>query len=233
MNKYVEFVSDEDFLSCVEKVIDAYLMSIEFKTPLMVLKESKNTIDEFKTIFDICVGQTNFEDWSKFELNRQHDKTINNKIGEFHQELLGKVDGWVDLGVGDETEIDLKKEDNTIFIELKNKHNTMNSSSTDKCRDKLENVIQKYPKATAYWAYVINKNYKSEERIWEYKGKSDEKIRRISGDKLYEMITGDSDALEKTFNAIPKAIVDLLGDEYKLNEKDNEILKEYNEYIFG
>ena len=78
-----------------------------------------------------------------------------------------------------------------------------------------------------------NKNYKSEERIWEYKGKSDEKIRRISGDKLYEIITGDSDALEKTFNAIPKAIVDLLGDEYKLNEKDNEILKEYNEYIFG
>ena len=43
MNKYLEFVSDEDFLSCVEKVIDAYLMSIEFKTPLMVLEESKNT----------------------------------------------------------------------------------------------------------------------------------------------------------------------------------------------
>lgn len=233
MNKYVEFVSDEDFLSCVEKVIDAYLMSMEFKTPLMVLEESKNSIDEFKTIFDVCVGQISFEDWSKFELNRQHDKTINNKIGEFHQELLGKVDGWVDLGVGDETEIDLKKEDNSIFIELKNKYNTMNSSSTKTCREKLENVVKLYPNAIAYWAYVINKNYKSEDRVWEYQNREDERIRRISGDKLYEMITGDSKALEKTFNAIPKAIVDLIGDDYKLSESNEKTMKKFNEYIFG
>ena len=97
---------------------------------------------------------------------RQQDKTINNKIGEFHQELLGKVDGWMDLGIGDETEIDLKKEDNTVFIELKNKYNTMNSSSEKTCREKLEKVIEKYPDATVYWAYVISKNYKSEDRIW-------------------------------------------------------------------
>ena len=117
MNKYVEFVSDEDFLECVRKVVESY----------QTLDE--NVIDEFKTIFDVCVNQINFDEWLKFELTRQQDKTINNKIGEFHQELLGKVDGWVDLGMGDETEIDLKKEDNTVFVELKNKYNTMNSSS--------------------------------------------------------------------------------------------------------
>lgn len=232
MNKYVDFVSDEDFLECVEHVIDAYILTIEFKTPIMVLEESKNTIDEFKTIFDVCVSQSSFQDWARFELNRQHDKTINNKIGEFHQELLGKVDGWVDLGVGDETEIDLKKEDNSVFIELKNKYNTMNSSSTKTCREKLENVIKKYPNATAYWAYVINKNYKSEDRVWEYQKRHDEKIRRISGDKLYELITGDPKALEKTFNAIPLAINDLLGEDYELSETDKETMKKFNEYIF-
>lgn len=232
MNKYVDFVSDEDFIKCVEHVVDAYSSSKKIKNSIELLQESENTIDEFKTLFDVCVTKVSFDEWSNFELVRQNDKTINNKIGEFHQELLGHVDGWVDLGIGDETEIDLKKEDNSIFIELKNKYNTMNSSSTKTCREKLENVIEKYPNATAYWAYVINKNYKSEEKIWKYHGREDERIRRISGDKLYEMITGDSQALEKVFNAIPEAIVDLLNEDYELSQADKKIMDKYKQYIF-
>lgn len=233
MNKYVDFVSDEDFLNCVKHVVDAYLSSSENQTPIKVLKESKNTIDEFKTIFDVCVNQIGFDEWTNHELVRQNDKSINNKIGEFHQELLGKVEGWVDLGVGDETEIDLKKQDNTIFIELKNKYNTMNSSSEKTCRDKLEKVIEKYPNAKAYWAYVISKNYKSEDRVWKYRQREDERIRRISGDKLYEMITGNPKALENVFEAIPLAIVDLLGEDYKLFDYDKKVMEEYKQHIFS
>lgn len=232
MNKYVEFVSDEDFLECVKHVIDFYLSDEYQEEPMTVLKESKNDIDAIKTIFDITVKQIGFDGWANKEMERQHDKTINNKIGEFHQELLGKVDGWVDLGIGDETEIDLKKEDNTVFIELKNKHNTMNSSSTKTCREKLENVIEQYPDATAYWAYIISRKYRSENRVWKYQGRENEKIRRISGDLLYEMITGDSNALEKVYEAIPKAIVDLLGEDYKLLPYDEKLMKEFQEFIY-
>lgn len=232
MNKYVEFVSDEDFLECVKHVIDFYLSDEYQEEPMTVLKESKNDIDAIKTIFDITVKQIGFDGWANKEMERQQDKTINNKIGEFHQELLGKVEGWVDLGVGDETEIDLKKEDNTVFIELKNKHNTMNSSSTKTCREKLENVIEQYPDATAYWAYIISRKYRSENRVWKYQGREDEKIRRISGDLLYEMITGDSNALEKVYEAIPKAIVDLLGEDYKLLSYDEKLMKEFQEFIY-
>lgn len=232
MNKYVEFVSDEDFLICVKHVIDFYLSDEYQEAPMTVLKESKNDIDAIKTIFDVTVKQIGFDGWANKELERQQDKTINNKIGEFHQELLGKVDGWVDLGIGDETEIDLKKDDNTVFIELKNKHNTMNSSSTKTCREKLENVIGQYPNATAYWAYIISRKYKSENRVWKYQGRENEKIRRISGDLLYEMITGDPNALEKVYEAIPKAVVDLLGEDYKLLPYDEKLMKEFQEFIY-
>lgn len=232
MNKYVEFVSDEDFLICVKHVIDFYLSDEYQKAPMTVLKESKNDIDAIKTIFDVTVKQIGFDGWANKELERQQDKTINNKIGEFHQELLGKVDGWVDLGRGDETEIDLKKDDNTVFIELKNKYNTMNSSSTKTCREKLENVMDQYPNATAYWAYIISRKYKSENRVWKYQGRENEKIRRISGDLLYEMITGDTNALEKVYEAIPKAIVDLLGENYKLLPYDEKLMKEFQKFIY-
>lgn len=236
MNKYVDFVSDEDFIECVSYVINSYsdinedIKKVSYED---VLKHSKNTIDEFKTIFDVCVNNSTFNDWSKTELKRQRDKTINNKIGEFHQKLLGKVDGWIDLGIGDETEIDLKNEDNTIFVELKNKYNTMNSNSTKTCREKLENILQKYPNATTYWAYIVNKNYKSEDRVWEYKGVSNEQIRRISGDKIYEIITGDPDALEKTLRAVPLAIEYIMGNEYSLSKEDKEIFDDYSNFIFN
>lgn len=97
MNKYVDFVSDEDFLVCVKHVLDSYLSDEYQQSPIIVLKESKNDIDAIKTIFDVTVKRIGFGGWANKELERQQDKTINNKIGEFHQELLGKVDGWVDL----------------------------------------------------------------------------------------------------------------------------------------
>jgi len=232
MNKYVDFVSDEDFLECVEHVVNAYNSTNDFETPIELLENSKNTIDEFKTLFDVCVNIVGFDGWANFEILRQNDKTINNKIGEFHQKLLGKVDGWIDLETGDKTEVDLKKDDNSIFIELKNKYNTLNSSSARSCRQNLEKVINQYPNAVAYWAYVIGKDYKSEDKVWIYKGRENERIRRISGDKLYELVTGDPKALEKVYDAIPRAVVDLLGDDYILLPYDQKVMEEFKQYIF-
>lgn len=236
-NKYVDFVSDEDFERAVKRVMDEYAeyeLEISESKPIdILLDKERQTIDEFKTVFDLCTNDITLKKWTEREVERQIDKKINNRIGEFHQELLGYVDGWIDLGVGDPTEIDLKNEEETIFIELKNKYNTMNSSSKKTCREKLEKVIEDNPDATAYWAYVINKKYKSEDRVWVYKERDDERIRRISGDKLYELITGDKDALEKVLIAIPKAIKNIRELENEcISKEDNEILEEYLVHVF-
>ena len=236
-NKYVDFVSDEDFERAVKRVIDEYAeyeLEISETKPIdILLDKERQTIDEFKTVFDLCTNDITLKKWTEREVERQIDKKINNRIGEFHQELLGYVDGWIDLGIGDPTEIDLKNEEETIFIELKNKYNTMNSSSKKTCRGKLEKVIENNPNATAYWAYVINKKYKSEDRIWVYNERDDERIRRISGDKLYELITGDKDALEKVLKAIPIAIKNIRNLENDcISNEDSKILDEYLIHVF-
>ena len=169
MNKYVEFVSDENFEIAVKRVLDAYKEFEKEKQdtqPLDVLLDKDSpTIDEFKTVFDLCSKDLTLKEWAEKEVERQLDKNINNKIGEFHQELLGYVDGWINLEKGDPTGLDLKNEEETIFIELKNKYNTMNKTSKEGCQMALENVVEKYPNSRGYWAYVISYKYKSRCRV--------------------------------------------------------------------
>ena len=69
MNRYVTFVSDEIFLEEVEKVVDAYATDEDLsKTPWEVLSNSNETIDQFKTLFDIYSNRFNLNDWKNFEI---------------------------------------------------------------------------------------------------------------------------------------------------------------------
>ena len=219
-NNYVNFVSDEHFLKCVKWVCDAYPKKVDI---VDMNKLQKNIVDPFKMLFDIINGKISVDDWIKNEEIRQSDKTINNRIGEFHQKLLGGVKGWSDLGIGDDSKVDLRNDNNTIFIELKNKFNTVNADSLSKVRDKLSLVVTNNPKATAYWAYIIDKDGSSGEASWNYLGDNNHKIKRVWGARVYSLVTGDSNALERTWESLPNAISDLLGKEHKLNP--NEMVK--------
>ena len=221
-NQYVDFVSDKHFLKCVKWVCDAYL------DPSLKLDKTwlqRNGVDPFKMIFDMVVRNRNFESLMEQEKSRQYDKKSGGRIGDFHQKLLGGVKGWVDLGVGDESKVDLKKEDNSIFIELKNKHNTVNSDSLNSVRQKLEKITKDFPNSIAYWAYVIEKNGTSGESEWIYLGDNNPKLKKIWGSKLYELITGKPDALEKTWTALPIAIKDILKDSKTISSSDMKELQ--------
>ncbi len=239
-------MDDEDFLECVEILVESYLYFDEGINIEKELKHGKNTTDFIKVLFDVFTQHISLEDWTKNEVQRRNDKTINNKIGEFHQNLLGRVPGWVNLGTGHESGLDLKKEDNSIFIELKNKHNTLNSSSQLTMRNNLENVLKKYPNSTVYWAYIIEKNYESKNEIWEYHEKIkntneyvthyNPQIKLVSGKELYTLVTGDPTALKQLVTALPTVINQVLV-EYNepfttLSNKEKEILSDYIEYIF-
>lgn len=223
MNKYVDFVSDEDFLECVKWVCDAYPEDAD-EIDMDVLQ--KNTLDPFKMIFDIINGEISSEDWLKTEKIRQNDKSINNRVGYFHQKLLGKVSGWNDLETGHSSKVDLKNDEETIFIELKNKQNTVNADSKDKVRDKLENIIKVYPGAKAYWAYVLSIKGDSGEDVWKYHKKDDENIRIVWGKKVYELITRDKDAMDKVLKAIPIAINDVLQSKYTIKTGDSKRIRD-------
>lgn len=234
-NKYVDFVSDDDFLECVEKVVESYPDDDEKEqTSWETLSQYKNTNDPFKTLFDLYGYQFDLDEWNEFEIQRRTDKSVSNKIGNFHQNLLGKVDGWENLKRGHPSKLDLKKEDNSIFIELKNKHNTQNSTSLEPCRNKLEKILETCPDAKeAYWAYIVSDNCKSFTRVWEYPGRTvDSRIMEIAGANVYTLVTDNPNAFKQLFDALPKAMNDILGEEYHLTNEDQKIMDKYRNLIF-
>ena len=114
--------------------------------------------------------------------------------------------------VGNLSGYDIKKSDNTLFADIKNKHNTMNSAAMEGLYIKLQKFADQYKTAKCYWVQILAT--KSFETNWEgdLNGKEfrHSRVYKISGDKFYKLLTGDEKALFKLYKALPIAIKDFL-----------------------
>jgi len=210
---YVEFISDEYYKDCVRYVLDSFNNAVKLKKSLSeaiakgdVFKSSlfNNVVDPFKMIFEI--EKIGVKEWIRKEILRQLDKSVEQKMGEFHQRILGGVKGWTDLKVGQG--IDLINDKKTVLIEIKNKYNTCSDSALKDVRRKLEDLTSRNHLTTAYWAYVIaDSKEKSGEAIWIKKGFNKiDSVKRVWGERVYEIVTGDPDALQKIYTSLPEVI---------------------------
>ena len=224
-NKYVDFISDEHLLNCVSNLHKSYL-----KAKNNVSKKSfySNKVDTIKLTFDSKFNNIDEEDLIQSEILRQIDKSINNSIGTFHEQVLGGIKGFE---VGKLSGFDIKANDNTLFADIKNKHNTMNSSSSEALFQKLARYADDYKKAKCYWVQILAKNSFNEHWKGEINGKeySHSRVFKISGDQFYALLSGQDDALFKLYKALPKAIHDYLKSSKSENiEKENSALEEIN-----
>lgn len=206
-NNYLPFIKDQDLFECIEFLCLEYekaLGEIDYK------KFFKNRIDTFKMSFDNALFDLTIEEWLTREIKRQIDKSITNHYGTFHEMLIGKIDGYSNCPVGDS--YDIMKDDETLFAEVKNKHNTVTGTHVVSLFNKIKTYADKYPEAICYYVRIIDT--KSRNDLWSfYTGKGDtkkhychERIRIISGDEFYKLITGENNAFALLCEAVPKAI---------------------------
>ena len=99
-----------------------------------------------------------------------------------------------------------------IYAEMKNKHNTMNSASASKTYMKMQNKLLRDDKATCVLVEVISR--KSQDITWKVTVDKEQfnnnRIRKMSIDKFYEMVFHDSKAFFKVCMALPKILDDIL-----------------------
>ena len=138
-NKYTNFISDEHLLDCIANLHKAYLKA---KNNITKRNFYSNKVDTIKLTFDAKFNSIDEENLIQAEILRQIDKSINNSIGTFHEQILGGINGFE---VGNLSGFDIKAKDDTLFADIKNKHNTMNNNR-DMCwsKEAIKNKSNKY-----------------------------------------------------------------------------------------
>ena len=233
----LDFISEEDFVKHVGATIEKYGEKLESYD---VKRFNKNIIDPIKLIFDKTVYQTSWEEMVGNEIFRQRDKSNNNDIGYFHQRIFqyvdkcrvpenGKEGGW-DVIYQNEDGIALPDGDvvHTVYVEMKNKHNTMNSASSAKTYIKMQGQILEDDDCACLLVEAIAK--KSQNIKWTTKvdGKNVQHrlIRRVSMDQFYAILTGKEDAFYKICMALPRVINAVVNEEESVSVPHDTVIDE-------
>ena len=202
------FISDESILTHVKETVSHY------KTFIDLQEFNCHLIDPIKLTFDAKVYGRTFEQIIDSECVRQIDKANTNHIDYFHQNLFKYAgNGWYVPQKG----FDVANEKRKIYVEMKNKHNTMNSSSAQATYLKMQNQLLKDPQSTCMLVEVIAK--RSQDIKWEIccngVNYGHDKIRRLSIDKFYGIVFGDRDAFMKLCKALPTILDDAIEETHK------------------
>lgn len=197
------FISDIDIFQHVKNTVEQYRIAIDLE------EFNQNVIDPIKLTFDSKVYGKTLEEIIESEAIRQIDKSNTNQIGYFHQKLFNFAgNGWIVPSAG----FDVVNENRHIFVELKNKHNTMNSASSQKTYMKMQSQILSDDQAVCMLVEVIARQSQNIKWKITVDGKqfSHERIRRVSIDKFYETVFGDKYAFLKLCKAIPVILDDVV-----------------------
>lgn len=207
------FISEEDFCKHVENTIRQYGDKLE---PYDLKRFNKNIIDPVKLIFDKTVYKFSWDEIVKNEIFRQRDKSNNNDIGYFHQRIFQYVQncevpdkGW-DVVFAKKLGIVVSDGDTVsrVFVEMKNKHNTMNSAASGKTYIKMQGQLLEDDDCACFLVEAIAK--KSQNVPWavtvDEKQQKHRRIRRVSMDKFYGLVTGQDDAFYQLCMVLPEVI---------------------------
>lgn len=213
----IPFITEEDLTHHVKATIDKYGEKLK---PFDLKRFNKNIIDPIKLIFDKTVYQSSWEEIIRNEIFRQRDKANNNDIGYFHQRIFqyiahchvppnGEEGGW-DVIYKNEDGIELPDAGrvHTVYVEMKNKHNTMNSASASKTFIKMQNQLLSDDDCACFLVEAIaphSQNIKWETTL-DGRKVGHKLIRRVSLDRFYALVTGQENAFYLLCMALPSVI---------------------------
>ena len=204
---YLSWISDDKLTDAISNLFN----SIEKGFEKADENFDRNVVDPFNTILTLAFFDFTLEDWKKYELFRQKQKSLTNAIGQFHQEILGNTYGWENLGTT--SIVDIVNHERKIVAEVKNRHNTVKKSNLIDVYKELDDAIHhkntKFFGYTAYYVPVIPEKPSGVKRLF---SPSDSKSQRkaqplndiieMDGNRFYELATGSKTALKDLYEAM-------------------------------
>jgi len=218
----LDFISKKDFYFHITQTINTY---ISYLKPVDLKSFNGNIIDPIKLTFDSKIQKLSIEEIINSEILRQRDKANNNAIGYFHQNIFNYIKNCIVPNHGWDV-IYTTNSGTKIYVEMKNKHNTMNSSSSENSFLKMQNQLLNNQNDKCYLVEAISTTSQKVNWVKSINGKkyNDSCIQKVSIDKFFEEVTGDPYAFKKICDELPVAIESIM-DEIRLvsNNKDSVI----------
>ena len=204
-NNYVDFISDEHLLKCIDHLHKAYLRA---KNNITKKSFYANKVDTIKLTFDAKFNDISEEDLIQAEVLRQIDKSINNSIGTFHEQILGGIAGYE---VGNLSGFDIKAVDNSLFAVFGTE--SIPSKVSDAAFDKLALLANAHPKAMIY--YVLMDDLSTTNEKWiigndEYKV-SHKRVFKVSLSQFYSILSVHENAYDELVRTLPEAIQQVIS----------------------
>jgi len=84
-NEYVNFITDEHLLACIRKLHESYCRA---KANMSKKRFYANKVDTIKLTFDAKFNGVDEDTLIQGEILRQIDKSVNNAIGTFHEDIF-------------------------------------------------------------------------------------------------------------------------------------------------
>jgi len=194
----------------------------------------RNSVDVFSALFDSMTQGVSLSKWFEQEISIKSQKTWQNSMGLFHQDVLGSFHGWKDLGTGNV--VDIVNHERKIIAEIKNKHNTTKGNhKTAIYKDFRKLLHAEYKGYTAYYVEVIPKPGKRYDRCFtpsdnrtkrRLRKRSD--IRMIDGYSFYDLAGQEKDVLPRIYKELPGIIGFLLQKSPSYIEEDSLFMKLFN-----
>ena len=229
----LSFISEKDFKNHVRATIMKYgekLESYDLK------RFNSNLIDPIKLIFDKSVYHTSWEEIVNNEIFLQRDKSNNNDIGYFHQNIFSYFEGcevpqagW-DVIYRNPDGIQMPDGDvvHTLYVEMKNKHNTMNSASSAKTYIKMQGQILEDDDCACFLVEAIAKRSQNIKWTTKVDGKNVQHrlIRRVSMDQFYSVLTGEEDAFYRMCMALSGVTNAVVNEEESVSVPHDTVIDE-------
>jgi len=222
----LSFISQEDFENHVANTIRAYNQSL---CSINLSRFNANIIDPIKLLFDKSVYNKTFDEVISLEIHRQRDKSNTNSIGYFHQNMFKYIancsvpnQGW---------DVIFDNGAHKIYVEMKNKHNTMNSSSSQKTYIQMQNQIIRTPTDYCYLVEIIAPESRNIKWGCSINGEHVEcdNIRRVSIDQFYKVVTGIDNAFYQICKQLPITINKLIAENEIQTAQEDTVITELAE----
>lgn len=235
-NWNISFITKENFKKHVAETINSYGDKLK---PYDLDKFNSNLIDPIKMVFDKAVYNADWQTIVSNEIFRQRDKSQNNAIGYFHQYFFKYIDGCTVPKNGEKGGWDIiyKNKDGididgdtvyTIYVEMKNKHNTMNSSSSVKTYTKMQSALLEDDSCACFLVEAIAK--KSQNIPWkvtiDHKKAYHKRIRRVSLDRFLKLVTGIDDAFYQICMVLPEIVDEVIQDKAMTMQVPKDVVYE-------